>query len=107
MVGIRLRTVCLGASVAALALVGCGTTSVADFEQQLWDSIKEEIPTAAKPDCPADAKVEDGQSFTCEIQITEVSVDPANPAKPAAPKAQFREVEVAIEGDEFRWEITK
>jgi hypothetical protein len=89
-----------------MALAGCGTPSVADFEQQLWDNVREEIPTAAKPDCPADAKIEDGQSFTCTMQVTEVGV-PAAPG--GTPKTEFEsvDVDVTIEGDSFRWETTK
>jgi hypothetical protein len=97
------------ATVAAvlLGLAGCASTSVADVEDRLWSSIKEEIPAAAKPDCPADARIEDGQSFTCEIQITEVGFDPTNPGKAATPKAVYRDVDVTVEGDMLNWEVGK
>lgn len=88
---------------AALVLGACGSSG-ADIEQTLWDDIRNEIPAAAKPDCPADAALDDGSSFTCEIQITEVLVDPANPGKI---KQAYREVDVTVVGDQLQWEIGK
>ncbi len=111
----RHAVVRIAVAAALLMFVGCGGTSVEEFEDQLWEEIKGEFITASKPDCPKNAKVEDGQSFTCNFSYRSLATKPSTPGDPTplpdptdpaeAPEYIDKKVDVTVKGDEFSWKV--